>query len=267
MLILLLTVLTLNDRIDDYYEKKLKIGTVEEVEVANAWDRRVYLATYPRSGNHWMRYLIEEATGIATASVYIDPDPPHLPDVFPWGGYCMEHGYEGNRRYPEAGEIAVVKTHYPSFIHSRFDELPYEKTIRIIRHPVDSFYSLYRWEQDYFQQPLEELVPQRTLSKYIQMWRRFQEYWDRAPNVLTIRYEDLYEKPLEYLTLVLEAMGYQVSAADVERAVQKYPPTGGLFKHNEHFTMEDLDKIEIELKDLMELYGYELNKILPIVVN
>lgn len=77
------------------------------------WENLVYLATYPRSGNHWMRYLIEEATGIATGADHIDPDPPHNPKRYPWGGFCPDGGYSKTRRYPEKDEIYVVKTHYP----------------------------------------------------------------------------------------------------------------------------------------------------------
>ena len=46
-----------------------KIGTLilltlcMQILHANDW-KRVYLASFPRSGNHWTRFLIEEATGI-----------------------------------------------------------------------------------------------------------------------------------------------------------------------------------------------------------
>lgn len=70
--------------------------------------RRAYLATYPRSGNHWTRYLIEEASGIATSSIYVDRIPQHLKRKFPWGGYCPHRGYEGNRRYPKKSDIDLV---------------------------------------------------------------------------------------------------------------------------------------------------------------
>lgn len=65
---------------------KITFIHAEEVQTKN-WQHRVYLASYPRSGNHWLRYLIEEAKGIATSSVYQDPDPPHLDQVFPWGTF------------------------------------------------------------------------------------------------------------------------------------------------------------------------------------
>jgi|GEM_PF-1033667 len=251
--------LTLNQRIDEHQMKRKIIGTSLDAERAKNWENRVYLATYPRSGNHWLRYLIEEATGIASGSVYIDPDPQHMTSVFPWGGYCIDGGYEGQCRYPMEGEIAVVKTHFPALYSiSWFDKLPYKKTIRMIRHPVDSFYSYYVWEQNHKKLKIEYIIPKEKILVYLRKWRRFQEYWDSAENVLTIRYEDFYLDPASYLKLILETIGYKVSDEDIERAVKRYPPIGGLLKHLDHFTDEELFLIETELNDLMDLYGYEL---------
>lgn len=233
---------------------------------AKNWKNRIYLATYPRSGNHWIRYLIEEVTHIATSSVYRDKDPndsdpEHLPDIFPWGGYCSNHGYKGNCVYPSNGETVVVKTHFPALGASLFDKLPYNLTIRIIRHPVDSFYSFYLWFQA-FQHPLppRRMIPRNDLLQFIQSWRQFQKYWDQADNVLTIRYEDLYNDPAYYLRLVMQATGYPFNQEDIERAIAKYPPMGGLLKYHQYFTREDLLIIQTELGDLMQQYGYELKK-------
>ncbi len=140
--------------------------SVMDVEEAKKWGNRVYLATYPRSGSHWMRYLIEEATGIATSSAYIDPDPRHLETVFPWGGYCCDGGYEGHCRYPMMGEIAIVKTHFPDTYISGFEKLPYSLAVRIIRHPIDSFYSLYLWEKSCATVAAEFLIPREILRQY-----------------------------------------------------------------------------------------------------
>ncbi len=230
-------------------------------EATKTWKQRVYLATYPRSGNHWMRYLIEEATGIATSSTYVDRDPQHLSTPFPWGGYCCEGGYEGQSRYPIEGEIAVVKTHFPALRTSRFDKQPYTRAVRMIRHPIDSFYSFYSYKQFYRNQPVEFLIPRQSLNEFISSWRNFQEHWDAAENLLTVRYEDFYRAPALYLAQILEHIGYQVSQADVDRAVERYPPVGGLLKNLSHFTEEDLTLVEAELGGLMQRYGYTLTEI------
>jgi hypothetical protein len=233
-----------------------KESLIEHAEKAKDWPHRVYLATYPRSGNHWMRYLIEEATHIATSSVHCDGDPPHLQLIFPWGGFCCLNGYEGICRYPMLSDIVVIKTHYPS-IESPFNQLPYKNVIRIIRHPIDSFYSCFMCTKIAHQLPIDYVITEDAVLKYIHDWRAFQEYWEQAENVFTIRYEDLYQNPVFYLGLVLEKIGYTLSVEDIQRAVQKYPPVGGCLKYLPHFTEKSLTLIQNELGEFMQQYGYE----------
>lgn len=239
-----------------FSDETLEFGNEAEIEQAKKWENRVYLAIYPLSGDHWMRYLIEEATHIATSSCYRDPDPQHLPNVFPWGGFCCNHGYEGFSNYPVDGDPVLIKTHFPMLHISGFENLPYIKTVRIIRHPVDTFYSFYCWVQAYYGKDPENLVPRDFLERSIASWIAFQRYWDQAENVLTIRYEDLYNASASQLKLVLGTIGYQVTEEDIQRAVEKHPPTGGLYKSYEHFTDEDIAFIQEKLGDLLNQYNY-----------
>jgi hypothetical protein len=227
------------------------------IKRAKAWPHRVYLATYPRSGNHWMRYLIEEATGIATSSVYRDPDPMHLDQIFPWGGYCCAGGYEGHSRYPVEGEPVVVKTHFPVLPMQLFDNLPSDCVLRIVRHPVDSIYSWYVYRQLSYNRPVEHYIPRDTLLEGIHAWQLFQSYWDQQQKVITIYYEDMYQNPVDALSSALDAIGYAYTEADVKRAVAKHPPHGGLNKHVMHYQEEDLEFLRQELGELMLLHGYQ----------
>ncbi len=239
-------------------------GTKEDAKKIENWPCRIYLATFPRSGNHWIRYLIEEATHVATSSVYDDPDPPHLEKVFPWGGYCCKGGYKGVCRYPEKDEAVLIKTHFPSMFRSYFDGLPFKKAIRIIRHPIDSFYSLYLWDQKYRHpgEPIEQKIPEKNLTNYIQAWKRYMEYWDSVDNVVTVRYEDLCMNPKKYLKTILSETGYRFDIEDISRAVGKFPAIQNQFlKHIDHFTVQNLEAIRSEMSELMARHGYELNKI------
>jgi hypothetical protein len=218
---------------------------------------RAYLATYPRSGNHWIRYLVEEAAHIATGSVYRDREPMHMDKVFPWGGYSCDHGYEGNCRYPNKDDIVLVKTHFPaqSDEKSPFDELSYQVTIRIMRHPIDSFYSRY------VKNPrglLEDKVPSKRVKEMIRSWHKFQTYWNKKENVLTVRYEDILANPTAELRKILEALNYNVTDEDIARAIAKYPPDGWMLKHINRFTYEDLKLISDELSDLMAQFDYKI---------
>lgn len=221
---------------------------------ADEWNR-VFLATYPRSGNHWMRYLIEEATHVATASVYCDPDPQHLNERFPWGGFCVDHGYDGNCRFPEKEDIIVIKTHFP-FFKTKYDKLPAVKYIRIVRHPVDSIYSLYSYLHG--GKPPETIIPTKNVQTFIRSWHKFQNHWNKQKNVYTLRYEDLFNQPYQALSKVLKAMGYNATHEDVERAIKKYPPEGKLLKHLDKYRHEDLVSISTQLHRLMKKFGYTI---------
>lgn len=220
--------------------------------------QRIYLATYPRSGNHWARYLIEEATNFATSSVYPDNTPPHehLLEPFPWGGYACDHGYTGNRIYPQNDDIVVIKTHFPALQESKFDCKPSLKTIRIVRHPVDSIYSFYVYI--YQGNIPQQIIPTPLVKTFVESWKKFQTHWNNESNVVTFRYEDLYNDPYTVLRNMLEAIGYSVQPEDIERAIAKYPPSGGLLKYLDKFQSEDLNLISQELSDLMQQFDYSI---------
>ena len=213
---------------------------------------RVYLATYPRSGNHWMRYLIEEATHVATGSVYAECGKR----PFSWGAYAFKGGYEGHCTFPQSGDTFVVKTHYPvDDDKRRFDALPYKMTLRIVRQPVPSIYSYYLFVT---KEP-KDIVPHEWVVKAVESWKHFQLYWNTKPNVVTLLYENLFDHPEEELKTALLAVGLKVTDADIRRAVAKHPPKTGVADHASHFTAEDLAYIERELQDLVQQF-YPLSK-------
>lgn len=219
----------------------------------NEWNvdwKRVYLATFPRSGNHWVRYLIEEASGIATSSIYLDQVPPHMPINFPWNGYCPKLGYEGNRRYPTKIDTVVIKTH--SFKNT--DHQNYIAAIRIIRNPIDSIYSNFALNK----QKNEKNISRDFLLSSIQEWKKFQTYWDSQPNVITFRYEDLLEDPFSILKSILQLCNYTCDDKDILRAITKYPPKGDALKHINHYTQDDLRLINEKLNFYMRKYSYEI---------
>ncbi len=222
---------------------------------AEEW-RRVYLATYPRSGNHWVRNLIEEATHIATGSVYRDFEPQHLKNPFPWGGYAAKNGCLGNCRYAEPGESIVIKTHFPAKPKSEFDLQPSVKIIRIVRHPVDAFYSHFVHQKQKL--PADGKIPGWFVKKSIANWQKFEKYWNRQSNVLTIRYEDLLTQPDLYFREILAATGYQITEEDIQRALTKFPPQGGFLLHIEDYHPEDLEQISHQLGKLMKKYDYSI---------
>lgn len=218
----------------------------------------VYLATYPRSGNHWMRYMIEEVTGIATSSIYCDPDPQHLSFPYPWEGYLCLGGYEGNRRPPKEGDIVVLKTHQPFVKYDSENQAP--KVVRIIRHPVDSIYSFYVWVCEHANGEITLPIPNDFFESAVKSWKIFQEYYNSLPSVLTFRFEDLLEAPFENLSNTIHFIGYPATDDDIQRAINRYPPKSSPLKYAEHFTSDQLAEIRAELQPLAETYGYIIPK-------
>lgn len=227
----------------------------EKIYAKEDW-KRVYLSTYPRSGNHWLRGLIEEATGVATSAVYRDREPMHLRTPFPWGGYAAEHGYEGNCRYPESGEIVVIKTHYPAKGKTQFDLKPVVKYIRIVRHPIDAFHSHYLHQGHELSE--HGKIPSWYVQRSISDWHKFESYWNRQPNVFTVRYEDLIADIHFYFREILNAIGYQLNEEEINRAIDKLPPQGAALKHLHSYHSDDLKLISKKLGRLMRKYHYKL---------
>ena len=212
----------------------------------------VHLASFPRSGNHWVRFLVEEATHITTSSVYCDGDFPHLQKIFPWGGFCTDHGYNGDCRYPEKDDPVFLKTHYP-YLKNGIYQNP-KNTVCLIRHPIDAFWSL----NVYMKNIKSRQIDQKLLKRFVQGWGEFYEFWLRQPDVLFVRYEDLHADTPFYLSLILEKAGFSFNQIDIERAVNKYLPKEKPLKHINHYNVKAVEMIRTELADILVKFNYEI---------
>ena len=87
---------------------------------------QVALASYPGSGNTWVRYLLQQLTGALTGSVYFDPKL--VENGFPAGGVAD-------------GRVIAVKTH----LHDIHTLTRYDKVILIVRNPWDAIWSHFHY--------------------------------------------------------------------------------------------------------------------------
>ncbi|MCH9621997.1 MAG: hypothetical protein S4CHLAM20_14300 [Chlamydiia bacterium] len=213
--------------------------------------QRIYLATYPRSGNHWVRWLIEEATLIATGSVYTISEPigkrytkdKTLLKGNPWVDW-QNPSFNNH--------FSLLKTHYPFLKYPMPRNFAHcDLVIRLIRNPIDSLSSHAKREK----------IPKKKLSNgyikdHLRAWSDFHTYWDKQPNVLTIRYEDLLIEPEKNLELILNALEFKYSQSDIKRAVAAFPPRGKHLKHLDNYTMRNLAFIQERLIHRLEKYNY-----------
>ncbi|KAM0749179.1 UAA-domain-containing protein [Meredithblackwellia eburnea MCA 4105] len=151
------------------------------------------LVTFPRSGNSYLRSLVERSTGYRTSSVYCDPG---LQQTFV--GEC-----DRTARF-------LVKTHFPSLPQDRSpgDQDHYknfDQAVHLIRNPFDAVASW--WHMEYAESTsavqnhegkveLEggEFDPgdRPRLIEFAKKWRNHALYWQQAPiRTHTVRYEDL----------------------------------------------------------------------------
>lgn len=153
------------------------------------------LASFPRTGNSWLRSLVEKAIGYGTSSMYCDTRL-----AFRWE--C-----ESNNRF-------LMKTHYPH----KFDSAAqlavsearsirwrkYDRCIYLVRNPFDAFMSYFMYQRakgNHVQKARHFPHAFFQKAQVSRMLARFKTHWHywmaeaQLPN-LVLRYEDLKRDPL-----------------------------------------------------------------------
>ena len=110
---------------------KDKISWCKERTFARRTRPLVALASFHGSGNTWLRYLLEQATGIFTGSIYCDE---YLKVTFP-GELVV------------SGSVLAIKTHHadtralPMDVQLVLKKELYDKAIVLVRNPFDALLS------------------------------------------------------------------------------------------------------------------------------
>lgn len=95
----------------------------------NSGNRRgpVALASFPGSGNTWVRGLLQKATGLCTGSLYCDRD-------------LRRHGFPGEDIHSDS--VLVTKTHQPNAkTKGGLNFINFTSAVLIIRNPFDAIVS------------------------------------------------------------------------------------------------------------------------------
>ncbi|GAA93841.1 uncharacterized protein L969DRAFT_92244 [Mixia osmundae IAM 14324] len=153
---------------------------------------KTVFASFPRSGNSYLRSLVERSTGYRTASIYCD-----RPLQKTFRAECESYN-----------NTFLLKSHYPwghdadkgdADMHWQL----FDRSVRIIRNPLDTVFSLYNFALTHSHTGrVEDLAPfgdadRVHLARHLNLWSSHEDYWSRVPiQEHLIRYEDLHDHPL-----------------------------------------------------------------------
>jgi hypothetical protein len=178
----------------------------------------VWIASYPKSGNTWIRFLVGNLLfgrqESAAALHQLVPDIHELRESF---------------TIPTVRQ--AVKTH---FVATRLKPLlPYTAAaIYVVRHPADVMISNFHYlrrsgtHAPSLEQYVDAFIEHRGDPRWMQAgmgsWADNVLSWTRTPfpfPVLCLRYDDLLNEPVVCVHALTELLGYKTSREEIERAV------------------------------------------------
>nr|XP_039267939.1 WSC domain-containing protein 2-like [Styela clava] len=217
--------------------------------------RKIALATFPGSGNTWMRYLIESATGIYTGSKYGDRS-------LAAGGYIGEipsmHSYK----------LAVIKTHQQIDINnSSFDAV-----INVHRNPYNAILSEFNRrstnrhtaavDSDNFDR---EAFSQIIMGQFPKKWRfttRVAVQTNKSK--LIFAFEDAVEDPIKYAEKMARfIMGDHIDENDLQNRLLclQLASTGDFKRKKRPLKFDPFpDEAKIQINEQIELLDSTLQK-------
>jgi hypothetical protein len=171
----------------------------------------VLIASYPRSGSTWVRFLLTEI---------LTQQPAEWPLV---NRVIPDAGAHGDAPALLSGGGRVIKT------HDRFLG-PCRRAVYIVRDVRDVVLSEYRWElRDGVRRTLDEQID-LTLASGTPMslfgsWRDHVAYWldsdaARRGELLVVKFEDFRRDPRAKLRELLGFLGLEASDAKIDAAIQ-----------------------------------------------
>jgi hypothetical protein len=173
----------------------------------------VYLASFPRSGNTWTRFLLAYAIWPDLNQLTMRDIANYVPDIYPDSAVLQDPTAQANQISPR-----IIKTHgaYNSGMN---------RAIIIVRDGRDALASLYHYQrQKNTPRSLTSLILnglwsngpwQKNVLSWYEVWKA-----QVIPSIL-IRYEDLLEDPSGNLASMLRFLGVARLNEDIDQAVEK----------------------------------------------
>ena len=159
---------------------------------ADSRQKRVYIVSFPRSGNTWVRLLLEHSLGFETESVY------------PEDRQSQAIGMLGDAHLTEPNKVELVKTHATSLAGN-------DDVIYVLRDGRDATASYWYYLQEWKKQHIGDFTEfLQALASSGRWWPFHVHSWLETLHphrLLLVRYEDLKNSQEHELGRILAFLG------------------------------------------------------------
>ena len=171
-----------------------------------------FIASYPRSGNTWTRFLIANLMHPARPVTFANIEAV-IPDATALS----------SRKLKRVPRPRLIKTH-------EYFEPRYRRVIYLVRDPRDVALSLYNFRRKYRSvddsYPIERYVTERFLPGDLDIsWGEHVGSWlgtrMNQPGFLLLRYEDLLRDPPRELSRLASFLGIAASTETLSQAIER----------------------------------------------
>ncbi len=162
-----------------------------------------FIVSYPKSGNTWMRFLLAN---------YMKTDNKTI-DFINVINYIPEYA-----KHKEA----LVNVPRPRYIksHNTFTT-KFPKVLYIIRDPKDAYVSYYHYL-------LKRLPAGTTFKNFLRIenyrpsnWYQHVTDWEKHPNILIVKYEDLKSDTFAEMSKILNFLNFKVDDSKLQKAINE----------------------------------------------
>jgi hypothetical protein len=176
----------------------------------------IYLVSFPKSGNTWLRFLVANAIKIKfnlERQVNFFSIHDIVPDI------------QLSRRIQSTGTFGRLDV--PRIIKSHSVYNPYYyRVILLVRDPRDALISYYHFLKNY-----EKIPDEWDLSQFVRSskfgasaWAKHTESWsftkNSSQNIQILLYEHLIDNPYEQLRRVMDLIGLSLTDCELQEAVK-----------------------------------------------
>jgi hypothetical protein len=204
--------------------------------INNILDTDVFLVSYPRSGNTWMRSILAEII-YGESGDTLGAIGEYIPDIHKCNVDDMQ------LKYPR-----VIKSHF-NYVRK------YRRIIYLVRDPRDVFISYYKYrtQLNKYHSSLKDFIIDicagniwpGTWRNHVNSWLYNKDYKDikNKPDLMLIKYEDILRNKSKHIKRIANFLGIKLNKKTIEKIIiqtsrvqmKKKEKAGGFVWHPKNF--------------------------------